>query len=88
MYLMTDPVKFLIIETFIKFWIKDAITCREMRIHKSSIIYGKNSVPILQDVTTFKVTDCFVKNPEFTWRPTSERLENLVLLNNDYFGVL
>lgn len=32
--------------------------------------------------------DSFLKNPEFAWRPTSERLEHLKLLNNDYYGVL
>ena len=29
-----------------------------------------------------------MKNPEFAWRPLTEAVEELVLLNNDYYGVL
>lgn len=29
-----------------------------------------------------------IKNPEFAWRPLTEAIEELVLLENDYYGVL
>jgi hypothetical protein len=55
---------------------------------KSTVIYGKLSVPIFQDMIKFTVLDSYIKNPEFVWRPTSEKLEYLILLNNDYYGIL
>ena len=57
-------------------------------VKKSTIIYGKSSIPVFQSATKFICTDSFVKNPEFAWRPLSESIEELVLMNNDYYGVL
>lgn len=36
----------------------------------------------------FIVRDSYIKNPEFAWRPITETIEELILLNNDYYGVL
>jgi len=51
-------------------------------------MFGKNSIPIFKDVSKLLVTESFVKNQEFVWKPTSEKLEYLILQKNDYFGVI
>ena len=75
-------------DSFIKFWIKDKIKVKEIVVKKSTIIYGKSSVPVFEHAKKFVCTDSFVKNPEFAWRPMTDSIEELILLNNDYYGVL
>lgn len=75
-------------DSFIKFWIKDRIKVREIVIKKSTVIYGKSSIPVFPAAYKFVCTDSFIKNPEFAWRPITETVEELVLLKNDYYGVL
>ena len=76
------------VDSFVKFWIKDRVKVKEVVVKKSTIIYGKSSVPVFEYAKKFICTDSFVKNPEFAWRPLSETIEELILLNNDYYGVL
>ncbi len=77
-----------VVDSFIKFWIKDRIKVKEVVVKKSTIIYGKSSIPVFSAAKKFICTDSFVKNPEFAWRPLTEVVEELVLMNNDYYGVL
>ena len=64
-------------DSFIKFWIKDKIKVREVVVKKSTIIYGKSSIPVFPVAKKFVCTDSFVKNPEFAWRPLTEAVEEL-----------
>lgn len=75
-------------DSFVKFWIKDRIKVKEVVVKKSTIIYGKSSVPVFSNAKKFICKECFIKNPEFAWRPLTEAIEELVLLKNDYYGVL
>ena len=75
-------------DSFIKFWIKDKIKVSEIVVKKSTIIYGKCSIPVFPAAKKFICRDSFIKNPEFAWRPITETVEELILLGNDYYGVL
>ena len=86
--MLQDCIQLYIVDSFIKLWIKDKIKAKEIVVKKSTIIYGKCSVPVFPSAKKFICTDSFIKNPEFAWRPITETVEELVLLNNDYYGVL
>ena len=73
-------MKLVVVDSFLKFWIKDSVLCKEITLKKCSVIYGKGSIPIFHECKNFKVYDSFIKNPELVWRSTSEKLENMVLL--------
>lgn len=60
----------------------------EVHVHKTTIIYGKISVPIFPNCRKFIVTDSYIKNPEFAYRPLTNECHELKLLGNDYYGVL
>ena len=76
------------IDSFIRFWIKDCLQIKELVLKKCTIIYGKNSLPIFHELKKFEIKDSFIRNQEFQWKPTSEKLESLTLLNNDLYGCL
>jgi len=61
---------------------------RDVTVYKSTIIYGRISEPIFDQVTRFVVTESFLKNPEFAYRPLSGNVKELVLLQNDYYGLM
>lgn len=77
-----------IVDSFIKFWIKDKIKVNEIVVKKSTIIYGKCSVPVFPSAKRFICKNSFIKNPEFAWRPITDTVEELILIGNDYYGVL
>eukprot|EP00347_Sterkiella_histriomuscorum_P022153 403331492 len=86
--LLKDCIQLYLIDSFVKFWIKDKIKVNEIVVKKSTIIYGKCSVPVFPEAKRFICRDSYIKNPEFAWRPITETVEELVLLGNDYYGVL
>ena len=86
--LLADCVQLYILDSFLKFWIKDKIKVTEIVVKKSTIIYGKCSVPVFPAAKRFIVKKSFIKNPEFAWRPITDTVEELILLENDYYGVL
>jgi len=57
-------------------------------VFQSTIIYGKISDPIFERVTKFHVTESNIKNPEFAYRPLSSQIRELILLQNDYYGLM
>ena len=87
-FVFQDTIQLYIVDSFVKFWIKDTIKVKEIVVKKSTIIYGKSSVPVFEHAKKFVCTDSFVKNPEFAWRPMTESIEEMTLINNDYYGVL
>ncbi|TNV84272.1 hypothetical protein FGO68_gene17555 [Halteria grandinella] len=87
-FVLQDVIQLSIIDSFVKFWIKDTIKVRDIVVKKSTIIYGKSSVPVFAAAKKFICQDTYIKNPEFAWRPLTDAVEELVLLNNDYYGVI
>lgn len=83
-----DTLQLYIIKSFIKFWIKDKIKVKQIILEETTIIYGKSSIPVFSSAKKFICTNCYIKNPEFAWRPITEVVEELVLLGNDYYGVI
>jgi len=61
---------------------------KEVIIEGSTIIYGKYSVPIFEHVRRFVITKSCIKHPTFTWRSVSNNIRELILLTNDYYGVV
>jgi len=84
----TTSQKLHIYDSYIKFFGIYAIDARQVLIKKTTVMFAKNSIPIFKEVTHFQITDSFIKNQEFVWKPTSERLEKVVLKSNDYFGCI
>ena len=44
--ILADCLQLYIVDSFIKFWIKDKIKVKEIVVKKSTIIYGKSSIPV------------------------------------------
>jgi hypothetical protein len=61
---------------------------KTVTVWKSTIIYGKISDPIFEQCEKFYVTESFLKNPEFAYRPLSSNVRELVLHQNDYYGLM
>jgi len=74
------------VHTFIKFWIKDQIFCQNLYLKDVTVVYGKSAIPILPKVKKLECYQTHFKNLEFTWKPFTESLEKLVMLDNDLYN--
>ena len=61
-------------DSFVKFWPLDCIDAHEIVLKKCTVVFHQKSIPILKDCRRFIVTHCYFKNPNFAWRPTTEKL--------------
>ena len=87
-HVLDECVQLYVKDSFLKVWVKDKLKVREIHVSKSTIVYGKSSLSVFPEARKFICTGSLIKNPEFTWRPLTESIEELVLVNNDYYGVL
>lgn len=62
LYFFSTPMKLFIYDSFVKFWTKYAVNCKEVVVKKSTVMFGSNAVPIFKDVVTLNITECFIKN--------------------------
>ena len=89
-FLYVGAHRLIVKDSFVKFWIqsKHAIDSEEVIIKGSTIIYGKLSECIFPKAKKFICTESFIKNVEICYKPFSEALREMVIVSNDYYGVL
>ena len=64
------------------------MTTEEIVIKGSTIVYGKLSEEIFHMAKKFICTDSFIKNVEICYKPFTEEIKELIVIRNDYYGIL